>query len=245
MTKSILLRGAVLFLAAVSPAILCAQFQPPNPDELKMISDPEAPGAAGVYLQVREIENDPLHYESFYKRIKVLTEKGKELATVELPYLQGNWTITEIKGRTIHSDGTIIPLTVKPEDLLITKSGDWEANKKVFTLPGVEVGSVLEYYYEIHYNANWFSSPQWTVQQSYFVHKAHYEFTAETDIELADEHERVAQAPALVAAPSCRSRGADRRRRQTHPGHDGHFRQPGRGIHAAHPEPALQSRFLL
>lgn len=191
MTKSILLRGAVLFLAAVSPAILCAQFQPPNPDELKMTSDPEAPGAAGVYLQVREIENDPLHYESFYKRIKVLTEKGKELATVELPYLQGNWTITEIKGRTIHSDGTIIPLTVKPEDLLITKSGDWEANKKVFTLPGVEVGSVLEYYYEIHYNANWFSSPQWTVQQSYFVHKAHYEFTAETDIELADEHGRI------------------------------------------------------
>lgn len=191
MTKSILLRGAVLLLAAISPAFVCAQFQPPNPDELKMTDDPKAPGAAAVYLEIKEMENDPLHYESFYKRIKVFTEKGKELATVELPYLQGDSKITSIKGRTIHPDGTIIPLTVKPEDLLIAKSGDLKANKKVFTLPNVEVGSVLEYYYEIHYDDDRYSSPEWSVQNSYFVHKAHYEFVAETDIELADSHGRV------------------------------------------------------
>jgi hypothetical protein len=191
MSKSILLRGAALIFIAVSPVVLCAQFQPPNPDELKMTSDPKAPGAAAVYLDTKEIENDPLHYESFYKRIKVLTEKGKELATVALPYLQGNWKITDIKGRTIHPDGTIVPLTVKAEDLMIARSGELQANKKVFTLPNVEVGSILEYYYEIHYNDSRFSSPQWTIQQSYFVHKAHYEFTAETDLELADEHGRI------------------------------------------------------
>ena len=191
MTKSILLRGGVLFFAAVSPAFVCAQFQPPNPDELKMTADPKAPGAAAVYLDIKELENDPLHYESFYKRIKVLTEKGKELATVELPYLQSNWKITDIKGRTIHADGTIFPLTLKAEDLLIAKSGDLQANKKVFTLPNVEVGSILEYYYEIHYDDNRYSSPDWRVQQSYFVHKAHYEFTAETDLELVDQHGRI------------------------------------------------------
>ena len=191
MSKSILLRGAALIFAALSPVFLFAQFQQPTDEVLKMTSDPKAPGAAAVYLDIKEIENDPLHYESFYKRIKVLTEKGKELATVELPYLQGNWKITDIKGRTIHPDRTIIPLTVKPEDLLIAKSGDQEANKKVFTLPNVEVGSILEYYYEIHYDDNWFSSPQWTIQQSYFVRKARYEFTAETDLELADEHGRI------------------------------------------------------
>jgi hypothetical protein len=191
MTKSIFLRGAAVFLAAMLPVLACAQFQAPNPDELKMTDDAKAPGAAAVYLDIKEIENDPLHYESFYKRIKVLTEKGKELATVELPYLQGNWKITDIKGRTIHPDGTIVPLTVKPEDLMIVKSGDQQANKKVFTLPNVEVGSILEYYYEIHYDDNRFSSPQWTIQQSYFVHKAHYEFTAETDLELVDQHGRI------------------------------------------------------
>ena len=90
-------------------------------------------------------------------RIKVLTEKGKELATVELPYLKGNKKVTDIKGRTIHADGTIIPLNVKPEDLLVTKSGEMQFGQKVFTLPSVEVGSILEYSYDLRYDDNEFS----------------------------------------------------------------------------------------
>jgi Domain of Unknown Function with PDB structure (DUF3857)/Transglutaminase-like superfamily len=177
MTKSILLRGAVLLFAAVSPVLLCAQFQPPNPDELKMTSDPKAPGADAVYFDIEEVANDPIHYRSVYVRIKVLTEKGKDLATVELPYLKGTNKITDIKGRTIHPDGTIIPLTVKAEDLMVAKSGETQIGKKVFSLPSVEVGSVLEYRYEIHYDDDEFSSPEWEVQRPYFVHKAHYQFT--------------------------------------------------------------------
>ena len=83
-----------------------------------MTADPKAPGADAVYLDVEEIANDPMHYQSYYARIKVLTEKGKELATVTIPYLKGNKKVADIKGRTIHADGTVIPLTVKPEDLL-------------------------------------------------------------------------------------------------------------------------------
>ena len=90
---------------------------------------------------------------SFYARIKVLQEKGKELATVELPYWRSNYKITDIKARTIHSDGTVIPLTGKPEDLLVVKENRVKAtvagNRKVFTLPSVEVGSILEYTYQI------------------------------------------------------------------------------------------------
>jgi hypothetical protein len=65
------------------PALVRAQFQQPTDEELKMTADPKAPGAAAVYLNVEEITNDQLHYHSFYARIKVLTEKGKELATVD------------------------------------------------------------------------------------------------------------------------------------------------------------------
>ena len=61
MPKSLLLRSAVLLLAAVSPALVYAQFQPPDPDELKMTADPKAPGADAVYLDIEEIANDPLH----------------------------------------------------------------------------------------------------------------------------------------------------------------------------------------
>jgi hypothetical protein len=177
MQKSFFLRSAVLFLAAVSPAVVYAQFQPPTPEELKMTSDPKAPGADAVYLNVEEIANDPLHYQSYYARIKVLTEKGKDLATVELPYLKGNTKIADIKGRTIHSDGTVVPLTVKPEDLMVAKAGELQIGQKVFTLPSVEVGSILEYRYDLRYDDNEFSSPAWEIQKPYFVHAARYSFT--------------------------------------------------------------------
>jgi hypothetical protein len=156
-----------------------AQFQAPTDEELKMTSDPKAPGAAAVYLNIEEIANDPLHYQSVYARIKVLTEKGKELATQEVPYLKGNFKITDIKARTIHSDGTIIPFAGKPEDLLVSKSADQQFERKVFTLPSVEVGSILEFTYSIRYDDNHYSSPMWEIQRDYFVHKAHYSFTPE------------------------------------------------------------------
>ena len=170
------LHVSALFLSAV-PVLLHAQFQEPTKEELQMTADPKAPGAAAVYLNITEITDDPLHYRSFYARIKVLQEKGKDLATVELPYQRGDFKITDIKARTIHSDGTVIPLTGKPEDLLIARSGDKNFGRKVFTLPSVEVGSILEYSYQLRYDDNHYSSPFWEMQRDYFVHQEHYSFT--------------------------------------------------------------------
>jgi hypothetical protein len=153
------------------------QFQQPTDEELKMTADPKAPGAAAVYLYVEEITDDPMHFHSFYARIKVLQEKGKELGTIDLPYLRGDFKITDFKARTIHSDGTIIPLEGKPEDLLTFKTVGREINRRVINLPSVEVGSILEYRYDLRYDDNHYSSPDWEIQRPYFVHKAHYAFT--------------------------------------------------------------------
>lgn len=175
---SLVARSAAM-IAVVFPILAIAQFQQPTPDELKMTSDPQAPGASAVYLNLEETTDDNLHYKSFYARIKVLTEKGKELATVEIPY-GGQFKIDDIKARTIHPDGTIIPLDGKPEDLLSMKSGEEKFGKKVFTLPSVEVGSILEYRYDMRYPDEYESSPHWDIQDTdrpYFIHKAHYSFT--------------------------------------------------------------------
>jgi hypothetical protein len=202
-----LLRHLLLPLAIISPALLNAQFQQPSSEELNMTDDPKAPGAAAVFLNVEEVANDQLHFQSVYARIKVLQEKGKELATVEVPYMQGNTKITDIKARTIHSDGTVIPLVGKPEDLLIAKTKSKEGDqlqfgRKVFNLPSVEVGSILEYRYDIRYDDNRQSSPYWEIQRPYFVHKAHYVFLPfkaflpgiqnQTSSYLVDERGRVA-----------------------------------------------------
>lgn len=141
-----------------------------------MTEDSKAPGAAAVFLNVQEVTDDPLHYRSFYARVKVLKEKGKELATVEIPYENSGYKVTDIHGRTIHPDGTVIPLQGKPEDLLIAKTSGAQFNRKVFTLPSVEVGSIFEYVYQVRYDDNHYSSPSWNIQREYFVHKAHYSF---------------------------------------------------------------------
>jgi hypothetical protein len=174
------MRLAFLFLALASPGLLRGQFQAATPDELKMTADPMAPGAAAVYLNREETSDDKLHYHTYYERIKVLTEKGKELATQSIPYEHGQFKVTNIQGRTIHADGTIIPLTVKPTDLVDIKAGGIQVNSMVFTLPSAEVGSILEYRLEIHYDDNWVSEPTWHIQQPFFVHKAHYMFTPES-----------------------------------------------------------------
>ncbi|MFY9854853.1 MAG: DUF3857 and transglutaminase domain-containing protein [Terracidiphilus sp.] len=182
MRISSFVRHLPLLFAISSPALVLAQFQQPTDEELKMTSDPNAPGAAAVYLNVEEVANDPIHFQSVYVRIKVLQEKGKELATVHIPYSLGNFKIEDIKARTIHSDGKIIPLVGKPGDLLLSKTssgnGDtFQVNDKVFTLPSVEVGSILEYRYMLRYDDTHVSSPTWEIQRPYFVHHAVYSFT--------------------------------------------------------------------
>jgi hypothetical protein len=104
-------------LAFFAPFELKAQFTQPTAEELQMTSDPNAPGAPAVYLYREERTEDPLHFHTYYVRIKVLTDKGRDLATVRIPYERGKFQVAAIEGRTIHSDGTIIRLTFRTHNL--------------------------------------------------------------------------------------------------------------------------------
>jgi len=170
------MRFTLLLLFLAAPAILRAQFQPPTPEELSMTADPNAPGAAAIYLYREEVTDDFNHFWSVHERIKVLTEKGKELATVRIPYEHGFDNVTDIQGRTIHADGTIVPLTAKPADLMDFKSKLFQVNTVVFTLPAVEVGSILEYRLKVRSPDSRVSQPHWDIQQPFFIRKAHYSF---------------------------------------------------------------------
>jgi hypothetical protein len=187
----------VLLLAAfyAFPLTAGAQFHDPTKEELAMTSDPKAPGAAAVYLNYEAKASDAMHYHSVYARIKVLTEKGKELATVEIPYARGEQKVTDIKARTIQADGTVVPLEGKPDDLLAIKAGDRQIGKRVFNLPGVQAGSILEYQYIVRYDDNYVSSPYWQVQQPFYMHKSHYYFEPAKDISyIQTEHGDLAHA---------------------------------------------------
>ena len=105
-----------------------------------MTSIPQVPGAAAAYLFKEEIADDALHMQSFYYRIKILTEGGKDYANVELPFYAGEsgMTLDSISGRTIHPDGTIIPFTDKPYEKVVEKAQGYKIKVKVFSLPSVE-----------------------------------------------------------------------------------------------------------
>ena len=45
---------------------------------------------------------------------------------------------------------------------------------KVFTLPDVEVGSIIEYRYSLRYDDNYFMSPDWFIQSELFLRKGRY-----------------------------------------------------------------------
>lgn len=167
---------AVFLVVLATPALLHAQFRDPTPDELKMTADPKAPGASAVYLYREETSDDANHFQTYYERIKVLTDGGKELATVRIPYQHGIDKVSEVEGRTIHADGTVIPLAVKPSDLVDFKTKGFQENTVIFTLPNVEVGSILEYRVKLRYSDDRNYSPLWQVQRAHFAHQEHYSF---------------------------------------------------------------------
>lgn len=173
-----LLLFSTLFSLATAAARAEQQWIKPTPEELSMTSQPQVPGASAVYLNRDETTDDKLHVFTIYVRLKVLNDLGKENANVELKYAHdsagSSIKIEDIQGRTIHSDGTVIPFTGKPYDKLIEKTKDVKIMAKVFTLPDVEVGSIIEYRYRLSLDDNWFLAPQWYIQSNLFTRKAHY-----------------------------------------------------------------------
>src|ERR1700753_3279753 len=180
-TKMHLTSGRSLSLISallLSVPLARAQWAPPTSEELSMTSQPQVPGAAAVYLFRQEMTDDKLHMYSIYTRLKVLTERGKEYANVELQFAKGRegmgFTVDNIEGRTIHPDGTIIPFTGKPYEKLIEKPQGGQVMAKVFTMPDVEVGSIIEYRYKLRYDDHIYRAPDWSAQSSFWTGKGHH-----------------------------------------------------------------------
>ena len=177
--------GWILAAVAVS-GVACAQtnFTPPTAEELAMTSLPGYPGAAAVVLNREEITKDDLHSLFHYERIKILTKEGEKYANVTLPFVSvaqdgysangDDKTLGEIAGRTIHADGTVIPFTGKPYLKVLEKDQDVKVQERVFTLPDVEVGSIIEYRYVTRIADNIYEAPDWYIQGELYVKQAHY-----------------------------------------------------------------------
>ena len=159
-----LLLTALLVLALLSPTLARAGvgFQPVVPEELKMTSEPQAAGAPAIILfrQVDRDDNGRTSHEDNYYRVKILTEEGRKQADVEIPFYKGN-NVVGVHARTIRPDGSIAEFDGKVYEKTIAKARGLKYSAKTFTLPDVQVDSVIEYYYTLDlqeyslYASNW------------------------------------------------------------------------------------------
>ncbi len=149
---------------------------PVDPAELQMKDLPEQPGAPAFVLFHEEIDNDQQGSHSMYMRIKVLSDAGRKYADVQIPYYKDEINISDIHGRTIHPDGSIVEFQGKPFDKVVVKSKNLKIRVKAFTLPDVQLGSILEYKYTLRTENNTLWPTRWTVQSDLFQRKEHFRF---------------------------------------------------------------------
>ncbi len=176
--RAVRLSLSLLLASILFPILLHAgtDWVPLNPAELQMKDLPEQPGAPAFVLFREEIDNDQQGSHSVYMRIKVLSEAGRKYADVQIPYYKEEFSISDVHGRTIHPDGSIVEFQGKPFDKVVVKSKNLKVRVKAFTLPDVQVGSMLEYKYTLRRENNSVWPPLWTVQSDLFHRKEHFKF---------------------------------------------------------------------
>jgi signal recognition particle subunit SEC65 len=149
---------------------------PVNPDELKMTAEPKAPGAGAIILEVRQDNDDSVNKESEYFRMKIFTEEGRGYANVEIRYEKSrDDSVGDIEARVIHPDGTIVNFNGTIYDKLIAKSDDIQYQAKVFTLPDVTVGSIIEYHFTRQFFPHFeVAASRWNLSRNLFIKHGRY-----------------------------------------------------------------------
>jgi hypothetical protein len=163
----------VLVLQFPKSKAMADEWQPIDPADLKMTSEPKAPGASAIYLyrQVDRKDASRASTEYNYMRIKILTEAGRDRANITIPYSEKEHVVA-IRARTIHSDGTVINFDGKVFDKIIEKTKDVKIKAKVFTAPDVQVGSIIEYHFSYDFEDQYIFDSYWPVSDDLFTRKA-------------------------------------------------------------------------
>jgi len=179
---SFLLFAAALPAAAQSKLKINVGWLPITDEERQMKTptiDPDA-GVEALFWQVyvvdtvqgdHDIQRELYHYV----RLKIFTDKGKDVAsTIDIPF--GNRTsILDVAGRTVKADGSITELksgAVYERDVL--RLGGIMRKVKSFALPGAEAGAIVEYQWrEVRFNAPMLYL-RLEMQREYPVHRVTY-----------------------------------------------------------------------
>ncbi|HYA63700.1 MAG TPA: DUF3857 domain-containing protein [Candidatus Sulfotelmatobacter sp.] len=178
-------RRSLLFLALIAVSVLNFpgkkieagdEWLPITPEELKMTSEPKAPGAPAIYLyrQVDRKDQGRANTEYNYVRIKILTEEGRKYANIEIPYVNQKVGISNIRARSVRQDGTIANFDGKVYEKVIEKRKGEKIKAKVFTVADVQVGSIVEYHFTYDFEDGYVFNSYWGVSDELFTKSAKF-----------------------------------------------------------------------
>lgn len=177
---------ALFFAAPVVSAL--DDWQPITPDDLKMTS--AQAGNAEAIILYHEVTSDDVKKDRVeYKRIKILTEKGKRFADVEIVYgKDGHFGtgISDVKARTISPDGHISSFSGKVFDKTVVQGHGIKYQAKSFTLPDVQVGSIVEWRYTEYWSDTFVLPARWILQEELAQKRVKFSYTP---LPLGESHE--------------------------------------------------------
>ena len=179
-------RFVLLMVCALALAIGTLRFSKPasadewlpiSPEELKMTSEPKAPGAPAIILY-RQIDRDDsdahVPHEYNYVREKIFTEEGRKYADVEIPFFKETENVTGIRARTVRPDGSSVNFDGKIYEKEIVKARGYKYLAKTFTLSDVQPGCIIEYHYTIDFKEYYVFNSHWTLSEELFTKQGKY-----------------------------------------------------------------------
>jgi hypothetical protein len=101
-----------------------------------------------VWLEDRLLGGrQPQTMETHYLRIKLFTERGvEEQTTIDVVESSADVQVSDIRGRTIKPNGTIVELErADVFERSVAKTDGVEVSMRSFSMPNVEVGDIIEY----------------------------------------------------------------------------------------------------
>jgi transglutaminase-like putative cysteine protease len=188
---------AVTFTPGMPPANAQGPptWPPVPPEELALKDNVFDPGTPALILEYEVQTDNAKSTETTYKRIKVFREEGKKFADLEIRYFEKLTRVEEIHARVTSPTGKSEDFNGVIYDKEVVRVKKYRFNAKTFTLPNVEIGSVIEYSYRLH----WHSDIPDAIKNPgrYFINEAFAYPAAEWEIQqdLAVRHARFTLHP--------------------------------------------------
>ena len=164
-----------LTIALIAAPASGADWPPISDHDRSFKSVPGLAEAPAVILTREQTDDNMNNSQIVYERIKVLTEAGRKYATIDLPYGR-SVNVSELKGRTVHADGSATQFTGKPVEVTRKGADGIPFTVKTFTLPDAQPGSILDFRYTLHYTDDQVAPPEWEVQTDLFQRNAYFKF---------------------------------------------------------------------